>query len=118
MNADLPPNTAHVDEETLNMLKEVMEDGFATLLETFIDDSKIRIVALRQAFGAGDAEEVRRAAHSLKGSSSNLGANQLVALCLHVENSGRDGNLDGLEEEIIKIEQEYQTVADIMKKMV
>lgn len=108
----------HVDMETLNMLKEVMEDGFVTLLETYITDSGARIDAMRAAIEAADSDAIRRAAHSLKGSSGNLGANQMAALCLNVENSSRDGKLDGLDLELIKIEEEYKQVSDIMKSMI
>jgi HPt (histidine-containing phosphotransfer) domain-containing protein len=107
----------HIDTDTLNMLKEVMEDGFENLLNTFISDSKGRIEDLRQAISVGDDDGVRRAAHSLKGSSGNLGANPLAALCLSVESRGKDGDLSGLETELEKIEQEYQQVAAIMKAM-
>ncbi len=107
----------HVDMDTLNMLKDVMEDGFSTLLETYIDDSKIRIADLNTALSAGDADGVRRAAHSLKGSSGNLGANQMAALCLKVEEQGKEENLEGLDAALEAIETEYQQVADIMKSM-
>lgn len=108
----------HIDMETLNMLKEVMEDGFVTLLETYIQDSKVRIDDIRSALAAGDGETVRRAAHSLKGSSGNLGANRMAALCLDVENKGREGQLDGLDIDLSTIETEYKKVSSIMQGMI
>ena len=109
---------SHLDSETISMLKEVMEDGFVTLLQTYLDDSKSRIAALHQALDAGDSDAVRRTAHSLKGSSGNLGAKRMAELCLHVENCGKDGNLDGLADEIGKIEIEFTAVSDIMQQMI
>ena len=117
MNDAVQPESNHIDVDTLNMLKDVMEDGFTTLLETYIDDSKIRIDDLSKALAAGDADGVRRAAHSLKGSSGNLGANQMAALCLTVETKGKEEKLDGLASELEKIQLEYQVVADIMRSM-
>jgi len=110
-------STDHVDMDTLNMLKEIMEDGFKTLLETFVNDSHSRIEDLRAGLQAGDSDAVRRAAHSLKGSSGNLGANPLAALCLTVENRSKDGDLQGLEADLMAIENEYQKVAAIMQSM-
>lgn len=107
----------HIDVETLNMLKEIMEDGFANLLQTYIDDSKIRVEELKQAVSVGDADSIRRTAHSLKGSSSNLGVTQMTSLCLNVEHKGKDEQLAGLEKEVELIEAEYNTVADIMRSM-
>jgi len=105
----------HVDMATLDMLKEVMEDGFVNLLETYINDSKVRLDDLQNALAAGDGEAVRRAAHSLKGSSGNLGANRMAALCLDVENRGKDDQLDGLDKLLVEIKQEYQQVTSIMQ---
>lgn len=107
----------HVDMDTLNMLKEVMEDGFCTLLETYIDDSKVRIEEIKTALSGSDADSVRRAAHSLKGSSGNLGATNMAALCLQVEEKGREGNLDDLDAALVNIETEYLQVVEIMQSM-
>ena len=107
----------HVDMETLNMLKEVMEDGFVNSLETYINDSKVRIEELRSTLAAGDGDGVRRAAHSLKGSSGNLGATQMATLCLNVENCGKENQLAGLENDLAAIETEYQQVVEIMQSM-
>jgi HPt (histidine-containing phosphotransfer) domain-containing protein len=45
------------------------------------------------AFKAGDAQELERAAHALKGSSSNLGAKCLAAACADVMALAREGKL-------------------------
>lgn len=115
----MDPNSIaeHVDMDTLNMLKEIMEDGFSALLETYISDSEVRVNELRESLAAGDSETVRRSAHSLKGSSGNLGANQMAALCLHVEDSAKEERLDGLDVEVEKISSEYQAVKAIMQSL-
>ncbi len=106
---------SHVDEETINMLKEVMEDDFNTLLETYISDSQVRIDELKTFLAAGDSDMVRRTAHSLKGSSGNLGATGLADMCLHVEAQSKDGDLSSLEEKLVEIEAEYREVEAVMK---
>ena len=61
----------HIDQKVLSDLREVMEDGYLQLVQTFLEDSERR---LSQLHGARSAEELGSAAHSFKGSSSNMGA--------------------------------------------
>lgn len=105
---------SHVDIATLDMLQDVLEGGFAGLLETFIQDSSSKIESLKLACKQADIDTVRRSAHSLKGSSSNLGAMPLADLSLEVERKAREDSLDGVDELIDRIEREYQAVFAIM----
>jgi HPt (histidine-containing phosphotransfer) domain-containing protein len=107
----------HLDMATLEMLQEILEDGFAGLLETFIADSEAKIASLRSGLEDGDADLVRRSAHSLKGSSSNLGANTMVALSQQIEDQARDDNLSGLETLVEQLDAEFQVVSRLMQEM-
>ena len=100
----------HIDAATLGELKEVMGEDFSLLIETFINDSGTRIQALRDALASGEAEDIRRAAHSFKGSASNMGAPQLAEFCKVLEDKGREGELDGVEQLVESIEQEFSVV--------
>ena len=73
----------HLDPDVLTGLQEVMESEYPKLLDTFLDDSKKRIDALRKS--RGDAKALGRIAHSFKGSSGNLGAVRLAQLCQRLE---------------------------------
>lgn len=107
----------HIDTATIDMLQEILEDGFPGLLDTYIDDSSAKIRSLKGALSDADADLVRRNAHSLKGSSSNLGANPMAELCLRVEQRARDENLDGLDDIVAQIEAEHRTVVGIMEEI-
>lgn len=74
----------HLDPDVLSALREVMEDGFATLVDTFLDDCEARLQLLRQADSAARLIDT---AHSFKGSSSNMGAVRLAELCGLLERS-------------------------------
>jgi HPt (histidine-containing phosphotransfer) domain-containing protein len=50
---------------------------------------------VRAAADAGDAEALRKAAHGLKSSSANVGAERLAALCNELELLGRSGTVAG-----------------------
>lgn len=104
----------HIDNATLDMLVEILEAGFPALVETFITDSEFRIGEIRTGIGAGDSDAVRRAAHSLKGSSSNLGAQPLTELSQKIELAARDGKLAGLDEVLTQVEAEFIAVKTIL----
>ena len=62
---------------------------------------------LQQALSAGDAEELRQAAHTLKSSSANLGGQRLAARCRELETLGRDGRLPEAAAKFAEVEDEF-----------
>lgn len=105
----------HLDYDTLNTLKQVMEDDFALLIDTFVQDSTDRISTLRNVITSVDADLIRRAAHSFKGSSSNIGAPQLAALCFELEKKALENNLENLARDLEAIEQEFAQVLVLLR---
>lgn len=104
----------HLDYDTLDTLKQVMEDDFNLLIETFRQDSTERLKKLHEVVQGNDADLIRRAAHSFKGSSSNIGAQQLAALCATLEKKALAGNFQGLVEDVQVIEQEFLHVQSLL----
>lgn len=107
----------HLDMESLNTLKEVMGDEFPQLVDTFITDSDVRIVNIRESVDAGDPEAFRRAAHSLKGSASNMGALRLTEHCRRLESLGFNGKTEGSELIVEDISTAYAAVSDALKAL-
>lgn len=108
----------HLDYTVLESLKEVMEDDFILLLETFIQDSNERIEKLQALVASDDKDAIRRAAHSFKGSCSNVGAAQLTFLCSDLEKKALAGNLSELQNDLSAIKQEFAQVRDLLQGMV
>lgn len=108
----------HLDMATVEMLLEILEDGFPTLVETFITDSQLRINEIRAGLQDANAEAVRRAAHSLKGSSSNVGAQVLTDYSQTIESSAQGGQLQGLTEKLGELEAEFLAVKNILSRMI
>lgn len=100
----------HVNHDTLAGLREVMEDEFCHLIETYIADSQVRLGSLQRALVEADCEAVRRAAHSFKGSCSNIGAAGLVHLCQAIEQAAVAGMLEGLEHQLVELQAEFHQV--------
>ena len=63
----------------------------ANLIQTWRDETTARLADLDAAAARGDAEGVTRVAHTLKSSSSALGAQPLSALCSEIELALRAG---------------------------
>jgi two-component system sensor histidine kinase/response regulator len=64
------------------------EDLIGQLVELFVASAAIETADLRRALEAGDATAVARIAHSLRGSSANVGARGLAQLCATLERNG------------------------------
>lgn len=108
----------HLDYPVLDSLKEVMEDDFVLLLETFIQDSKERIEKLQSLVKTDDKDAIRRAAHSFKGSCSNIGATRLTTLCSELERKALEGNLDHVENDLVVIEREFAQVQSLLRELI
>ena len=73
-------------------------DVLAEILNVFLSEVPRRIDRLKAAWRDGNAAEVQRAAHSLKGSSGNIGADAMFAVCRQIDEraKARDLDLSGL----------------------
>ncbi len=80
----------------------------AELLQTYFDDSPQQIAAMQAAEAAGDAEALRRAAHSLKANSANFGAMALSARCKELEMLAKAGTLAGAADKIASVASDYE----------
>ena len=95
----------HVDDDMLEELRMILEGEFPGLIRQFIQDSVLRVQEMEQALATGDAQAVRRIAHSLKGASGNLGLPVLAGYCNDLEEAGRLGQLDNLGGKLLQLQQ-------------
>jgi HPt (histidine-containing phosphotransfer) domain-containing protein len=82
----------------------------AELIDTFVEDTTTLLVAMRQALATGNAEKLRRAAHSVKSNSASFGALTLATLCKELEEMARTGALDGVAARMARVEAEYEKI--------
>jgi HPt (histidine-containing phosphotransfer) domain-containing protein len=68
-------------------------DVLAEVLNLFLAEVPPRMTRLRNAWTAGNIEEVQRAAHSLKGSAGNIGARRLYGVCSRLDEKARTRDL-------------------------
>ena len=111
-NAMESVNLEHIREATMG------DDEFlAELITLFLNDTPQQLEALRKAVRTGDAETAASAAHRLKGSSSNMGAESLSALCLHLEKSSSGKQLEELPRLVEQVDEEFDQVREILTNL-
>ena len=84
------------------------------LAEAFEFETPPLLEALREAVSEGQPEQLKRAAHNLKGSSNNLGAHMMATLSAELETIGKQGTVEGTAELVTRLEQEYQRVCQAL----
>ncbi len=91
-----------LNHEQFEEMRELLEEDFADLVQTYIVDSKQRIVSLRIAQQTNDNANGFEIAHALKGASANLGATQLVLLSDQLQEACRANQIDSQAEVVEK----------------
>jgi two-component system, sensor histidine kinase and response regulator len=103
-----------LDPAVSNRLRSLAEAADSSLLteiyEAFLGSAVGYIATLRQGSESGHADDIARAAHSLKGASANIGANTLAHLAHEMEVLGRSASLSGAAELVSQIETEFKRV--------
>ena len=95
----------------LDLLLETVggdREFFEELLAGFFEDAPQQVETARQALAEGDAETLRRAAHSLKSNSANFGAQVLSQMCKELEELAKTGSLGGAAELLDQVATEYE----------
>ena len=99
--ASAPTTAGALNPRALDAIRHLPGANGALLVNKVIGayllDAPVRLAQLRSAAEAGDSLALRKAAHAMKSSSANVGAEQLAALCKALETIGREDTVDGAE---------------------
>ncbi len=114
-----PGDAAVLDPAALEQLHASMGDAaiVAEIVEAFLEDAPQLLADLRQALERGDAPALRRAAHSLKGNGREFGATEFATLCAQLEEHGKRGALEEVEELLGRTEQEFERVRAALRAL-
>ncbi|MEX2044768.1 MAG: Hpt domain-containing protein [Opitutus sp.] len=95
--------------ENIRSLSPGDNDEFLREIVTiFLEDTPMRITELDDSLVAGDAPKFTRAAHSIKGSSANLGATALRLTAERLEAASRTNGLGGVTSLMDEVKFEYE----------
>jgi CheY-like chemotaxis protein/HPt (histidine-containing phosphotransfer) domain-containing protein len=90
-----------LDQDIVAGLKGLRDPGqpdpLAELLDLFAADAPAQLERIRLAVAVRDPDALHSAAHALKGSCANLGAQRLADLCLLLEEKGKAADWTDVE---------------------
>ena len=82
------------------------------ILKEFVSGLPQQLEALETAVTGGDGESIARQAHTMKGASANLGADEMSAIALKLEQMGKESDLNGARRAIDELGKEMQRLED------
>jgi CheY-like chemotaxis protein len=89
-------------------------DIISELASLFLRDTPRRLDDVLRALSAGDAEGVGSLAHTIKGSSLNLGARRMASLCTRLEAQGRGHLFEEAERTAAELRREFARVSALL----
>ena len=95
---------------TENLLELGGAEMLSELSEIFFADAKSVLTVIREAVEDGEAPTVARAAHTLKGSSGNMGALRMARICAELEAAGSAGDLSRAPALVVRLDAEFKRV--------
>ena len=109
-------------KDALKMLN-IDKDIFKGILIKFLGSNKDTMSKIRSAFESEDWESLMQSAHSLKGSSANIGANDLREAAYELEKASKDGVvkppalflIEKVEAALKQVQESLQSLVDISK---
>jgi HPt (histidine-containing phosphotransfer) domain-containing protein len=107
----MPERLMDVDPTVQNALRELMQEDYPLLLETFSKDAVARLSRLRTSLDTQDWDDFRQTAHSFKGSCGNMGALALQQACEEAECAALVKDVQAAHRSFDKIRQGFQRLA-------
>lgn len=86
------------------------------VIRVFLQALENRLKEVDEAVKKKDAEAVASAAHTIKGSSSQFGAEELAGLCQYMENMGRENSLAQAESLLLEIQRAVKRLHEVLIK--
>ena len=104
----------HFEELAKNL--ELEENEFLELIGLFVKTAYSDLNKLQSAIEDGDTEKAARVAHSIKGTSANLGLMGIFELAKEIEMSVQENDLYGATGAAKRIEEQLDGIAKALVK--
>lgn len=93
---------------------EMEEDEFLEMMDLFIKTCCSDLNQLEAAISRGDAPQVAKSAHSIKGAAANLGLMEIYEVAKKTEIEARENRLDGVTEMVETIKEKVDLIAETL----
>jgi HPt (histidine-containing phosphotransfer) domain-containing protein len=98
-----------LDPAAREQLRTLGDAAFLSeLIGTFLADAPALVETLGRSLAAGNGEELRRAAHTLKSNGRTFGATSLAEACQELEAAARAGALEGAAGLVGRVEARFE----------
>jgi len=111
-------STVTINPQMLEGLRELNPDDPAflrELIDLFINDVADRLAEIDRALATADASLLLRAAHTIKGSCSNFGAEELARISQIMELQGKAADLPAALATLPALKTEYAAVTEALR---
>ena len=94
--------------QNLRALGDEMDDDsfLKEVVEIYLTDTPKRLTEIHACLASGDSTTLNRASHSIKGSSSNSGAIQVIGVAKRIEEKSKE-SLENLDADITELERAF-----------
>ena len=82
----------YLDTGALDGLKELLGDDLYEISDLYVTTLPEAVHGLLASHAQGDVQRLMQEAHALKGSSANMGAQEMARLCSGIEKMALDGS--------------------------
>jgi HPt (histidine-containing phosphotransfer) domain-containing protein len=106
----------YIDTYKIVELKNLLDDSFPMLVNTFLSDTDLQILKLEESILKLDYSEIRKIAHSIKGASANMGAKYLSALSGQIEENCKNNQYDTIKQTIQLIKNHQPSLSALMRQ--
>ncbi len=115
------PAAEVIDASALKRLRDTLGKQadllLPTLVRSFVDDGTRLLNEANRALQQRNAQDMRRAAHTLKSNGATFGATTLSTVAKQLEQLGREGEFDGAAELIEQVEKEFVKARTELEKL-
>jgi len=115
--ATKPPGKVVFDGTALLDRLEGDEELLREIVTVFVDDILLQIRDLKESLSSGDAENLSRKAHTIKGACANVGAEALRETAFEAELAAREGRLSVLPPLVEKMESELRELGSLLVRL-
>lgn len=111
-----------IDHEKLDILYTIQPenepDFVKNILHIFISSTEENIMLLEASFTNNNIDDMTRAVHTIKSSSANIGAMELMRICMEMETDCRQNRLHGIDKQIETVKAEFNRTKSYLKEQI